>query len=49
MGHSGDLAQRAHVDAGCAHVDEEVRDAAMLGFFGIRAGQQNAPVAVLGP
>ena len=47
VGDAGDLAQRPHVDAGRLHVDDEVRDAAVLRLLGIGARDQDPPVGVL--
>ncbi len=38
------LAQRAHVDAGRTHVDDEVRDAPVLRGVEVGAGEQDGPV-----
>ncbi len=38
LGLTGDLEQRAHVDAWCLHVDEECRQTLVLGCIGIRTG-----------
>ena len=48
VGHAVDLAQRPDLDAGARHRHEEVRDAPVLGHVGIRAGEQDGPLAVLG-
>ena len=41
---AGDLLERAHVDAGLAHVHEEARDALVLGHLGVGAGEEEPPV-----
>ena len=40
------VADRPHVDSGCGHVHQEVRNALALGSVGIGAGQQQAPVGM---
>ena len=49
LGVAGELAQRAHLDAGRLHVDEEVGEAPVLGRLGIGAGEQQAPAWPRGP
>ena len=49
FGVPGDLAQRSHVDAGLMHVEQEVRDAFVFGLLGIRAGQEDAEICLVGP
>ena len=41
---AGQLAQRLHLDAVAAHVEQEVGDAVVLGRARIRTGQQHAPL-----
>ena len=45
---AGQLAQRPDVDARGLHVEHEARDAVVLGRVGVRAGEQDAPVGLLG-
>jgi hypothetical protein len=47
VSHAGDLGERTHLDAGGAHVDDEVGDALVLGHIGVGASQQDAVVGVL--
>ena len=47
LGLVGDLAQRPHLDARVAHVDDEVGDALVLRRVGIGAGEAHAPVGEL--
>src|SRR5207302_11450529 len=42
LGAAGDLLQRAYLDALRAHVEDEVRDALVLGHVRFRARQQDA-------
>src|SRR3990172_4493666 len=39
-----DLPERAHLDAGLAHVEEEARDALVLGDLGVGPRQEDSPV-----
>ena len=48
VGDAGGLHERADVDARARHVDEDERDAAVLGHVGVGAHEQEAPVAALG-
>ena len=47
-GPAGHLAQRADLDAGGLHVDDEAGEALVLGQVGVGAGDDLADVAVLG-
>jgi hypothetical protein len=42
LGLAGDLEERAHLDPGRLHVDEERRHAPVLGHVGVGAGQEQA-------
>src|SRR5690606_7685673 len=46
-GLTGDLHQRAHLEAGAAHVDQEVADAFVLGRVLVGTGQAQAPVGAI--
>src|ERR687897_136731 len=41
---AGHLAQRPHLDARLAHVDDEVRDPGVLGLVGVGAGDEHAQI-----
>ena len=45
---AGHLAQRPHLHAGCAHVDDEPGEALVLGQVGVGAADDLADVAVVG-
>ena len=49
LGLSGDLAKRPHHYAGLMHVEQEVGDALVFGLPGIRAGQQDGEIGLVGP
>ena len=48
LGLTGDLAQRAHLDALGVHVEREVGHALVLGKIGVAAGDEHAPVGEVG-
>jgi hypothetical protein len=47
LGLAGDLDQRPDLDAVLLHVHQEVREAAVLGDVGVRAGEQHAPLGLV--
>ncbi len=48
LGLTGELAQWPHLDAGCLHVAEEVRHAAVLGHVRVGPGHQDRPGRLVG-
>ena len=49
LGLAGHLVERAHLDAGRVHVDEEGRDALVLGHVGVGARDDQAEAPTRGP